>query len=92
MEFQLEQSTKDFENNLGAAIKEAEDEKQEITDQLNEEIAERSKLEDDLNELAENAANNICCKLKVDDSSIDSYFVLGNRIVCGSGEDIALSC
>ena len=91
-EFQLEQSKRDFENNLGITIKESEDEKQELTEQLNEEIAEGDKLEDDFKELAENSANNICCKLKVDDQSIDSYSVFGNRIICGSGEDIALSC
>ncbi len=42
--------------------------------------------------LAQNAANNICCKAKVDDAAIDSYLVSNDRISCAKGSTLKISC
>ena len=46
----------------------------------------------DYQALKKNAANNICCKARVDDKSIDSFKVVNGAIVCGSGEAERISC
>jgi hypothetical protein len=53
---------------------------------------ENNRLTENFDTLAGNSANNICCKARVDDSSIDSYSTSGNRIACGSGRENVLSC
>ncbi len=39
-----------------------------------------------------NSASNMCCKAKVDDSAVDSYSVVNDKIICGTGEKINLTC
>lgn len=59
-------------------------------------LKERDKKIDDLTEdyenLAENAAKNICCKMKVDNSKIDSYNIVNNKIVCLESGDNDIEC
>ncbi len=42
--------------------------------------------------LVKNSAKNICCKQRVDDSLINSYDVLNNKIICSSEGDFKLDC
>lgn len=42
--------------------------------------------------VVQNAANNICCKNRIDSPEIDSYLVASNRIVCASGEEPKINC
>src|SRR3989338_4447571 len=49
-------------------------------------------LERNFDNLAANAANNLCCKAKVDDKKIDSYVIVNNAVICTSGEDKKVSC
>jgi hypothetical protein len=42
--------------------------------------------------LVSNMAKNVCCKARVDDSSIDSYAVENYRIVCLTGGELPISC
>ncbi len=49
-------------------------------------------LERNFDNLAANAANNLCCKAKVDDKKIDSYVIVNNAVICTSGEEKKVSC
>ena len=46
----------------------------------------------DYEALKRNAANNICCKARVDDRSIDSFKIVNSAIVCASGEVERINC
>src|SRR3989344_25742 len=43
-------------------------------------------------EIVSNAANNICCKNRIDNPEIDSYLLANGRIVCTVGEPMQISC
>lgn len=92
LEIELDRAKKDFESELAANLKSIDEEKAEITEQITEEKAKSEELENDFNELALNSANNICCKIRVDDKAIDSYKIVDNKVVCGKGEANAISC
>jgi len=49
-------------------------------------------LKESYNALAQNSANNICCKAKVDNPKINFYDVRDDRIVCLEEGGFALSC
>jgi len=69
-------------------------------DQKNEEfnklINEKQEEIDDLrlqyDALAENLANNLCCKAKVDNSDIISYKIENNKIICLEEGGLDISC
>lgn len=92
LEMELDRAKKDFESELAANLKSIEAEKAKIAEQITEEKAKSEELEKDFNELALNSANNICCKLKVDDKGIDSYKIADNKVVCRKGEANAINC
>lgn len=61
--------------------------------------AEKSKLQSELAStkvsyelILKNAANNICCKTKVDNPAIDSYIIANDRISCAVGEQTKIAC
>ena len=60
--------------------------------ELNQEKVNSEKLLNDFEALGKNSADNICCKMKVDNSDIDSYMVSGNKVVCTIGEENKLIC
>jgi hypothetical protein len=73
--------------------------KKEHNDQLLIYIDENDKLKNELLEIEENliliiqnAANNLCCKYKVDYPQTDSYIISKNKIVCTNGETDKISC
>jgi len=92
LEIEMDRAKKDFEAQLAANLKSVGEEKADIAEQISEEKAKSEELENDFNELAVNSANNICCKVRVDDKAIDSYKIVDNRIVCGKGEANPISC
>ena len=49
-------------------------------------------LDNDYEDLVENTAENICCKMKVDNSRIDSYDVKSDKIVCSEDGKYDLDC
>jgi peptidoglycan hydrolase CwlO-like protein len=82
--------------------KEIKDLEEDITS-LNEQIEELEYEIDDLNNnvnqiqeiyslLAENSANNMCCKMKVDNSDIKYYKIINNKIVCLESGYEKISC
>jgi cell division protein FtsL len=54
--------------------------------------AELKALSENYDLLARNAANNICCKMRVDDPEINSYRIENSRIICSKGEPLNISC
>ncbi len=42
--------------------------------------------------LATNAANNLCCKAKVDNPKIGFYDIVSDKIVCTEGSGVAINC
>lgn len=92
LEVELDSSKNDFELQLNTNMKKVEAEKLELVKQINKEKEKSDELEKSFNELAQNSANNICCKAKVDNKAIDSYKIDENKVVCGKGEANPLSC
>src|SRR3989338_5444032 len=92
LEIEMDRAKNDFESELAANFKSIEAEKADIAEQISEEKAKSEELANDFNELVLNSANNICCKVRVDDKAIDSYKIVDNRILCGKGEANPISC
>ncbi|UCD04082.1 MAG: hypothetical protein JSW73_00320 [Candidatus Woesearchaeota archaeon] len=55
-------------------------------------VKQKEDMEEYYNEIIQNVADSICCKERVDDSSIDSYSVKGGKIVCSSDGDKKINC
>lgn len=68
----------------------AQEKEAEKADEAKEE--EIKNLRNGYETLAKNAANNICCKMKVDNQNIKYYAVEGNRIICLEAGEKALNC
>ncbi len=49
-------------------------------------------LINDFNSTIKNAANNICCKNRFDDPSINSYYLSNSQIVCSSNSTQLILC
>jgi len=78
--------------NISRIKPEFEEQKKELEAELSRKKIEFEEVQKNYNALIANAANNICCKARVDNKAIDSYLVSGNMIVCASGEKSRISC
>lgn len=67
-------------------------EQKTLKNQLEDEKEKLIQSQNLYQKLAENAANNICCKQKVDNPDIDSYDIVSDKIVCLSGGSNSLAC
>ena len=63
-----------------------------LREDLNEKVSDFEELERDYEKIVESSARSICCKKKVDDASINSFEVVGGKIVCLSGGENRLKC
>ncbi|MBR9701763.1 hypothetical protein GOV13_02480 [Candidatus Pacearchaeota archaeon] len=74
----------------------SQDELNDKIDDLKNDLVEKddevNELESDYSKLAENLANNLCCKKKVDNPDINSYIVENNNIVCVENEGLEIEC
>jgi hypothetical protein len=61
-------------------------------EELTECQAELDTIEIGNDEVVVNAARTICCKEKIDDSSVDSYDISNERIVCRTGGAFSINC
>jgi len=69
------------------------DQKNEELDKLkNEKQEEVDDLRLQYDALAENLANNLCCKAKVDNPDINSYKIENNKIICLEEGGLDISC
>lgn len=89
---ELQSMEKEYDNNITSMEDEYELNRAEIQAELDAEKDKCSKFEEQYTPIIKNAANNICCKAKVDDKNIDSYIISNNRIVCTIGEENEISC
>ena len=92
-----------YENNLGK-LQDSLDEKDryykglaeqkdaEINKMKSEKEAEIDNLKTQYDTLAQNSANNICCKAKVDNPKIKHYKIDNDKVVCLEEGEKALSC
>ena len=76
-------------SDLRAKLEAREKEAQKADETKEEEL---KNLRNEYDTLAKNAANNICCKEKVDNANIKYYSVEGNRIICLETGEKALAC
>ncbi|MBI2653116.1 hypothetical protein HYX00_06630 [Candidatus Woesearchaeota archaeon] len=74
-------------------IKNLNDEKnKEINKLKNEKEEEINNLRQQYDLLAQNTANNLCCKAKIDNPKIKYYKIENNRIICMEDGTSAISC
>ncbi|MBT7903689.1 hypothetical protein HN587_07535 [Candidatus Woesearchaeota archaeon] len=64
----------------------------DVPAELNNVDSNIDNLELEYQSIIENSANNICCKAKVDDGSVDSYRITNSKIVCTIGEETKINC
>jgi hypothetical protein len=68
----------------------------EIKDEYDAEINELNekydKLVDSFNGIVDNSGKNICCKMKIDNSDIDSFNIIDNKIECATDGTFELNC
>ena len=93
-ECNLERST--LEQNFDMQSRYWEDQYTELENEFEEEyqkkVADFEEAAESNWQVIENAARNICCKEKVDDSTIDSFVIKSNKISCESGASLELNC
>lgn len=92
LDMQANLKTRELEFNLTRLSSYFDEQKKGIDLELQHEKDRYSKLEEDYNTLAKSAAENMCCKARVDDKKIDSYTVSNNLISCSYGEDNKIAC
>ncbi|MBR9683861.1 hypothetical protein GOV03_04960 [Candidatus Woesearchaeota archaeon] len=83
---------KDLSNMETEEIDEIEQEKVELHTQLTELETEKENLQSDYNTLAQNLANSICCKQKIDKWEINYYSIVDNDILCLEEGETEISC
>jgi len=75
--------------NLGADLDQKNEEFNKLINEKQEEIDD---LRLQYDALAENLANNLCCKAKVDNPDISSYKIENNKIICLEEGGLDISC
>lgn len=90
--FECEQKNSQYDYNLSRIQTECEQKKTEIQANLTTLQSEYSALKNTYEYVISNAANNICCKAKVDNKDIDSYIIFSGKITCTIGEKEKISC
>ena len=65
---------------------------QKIVEDLNKKQINYKNLEEKYAALSKNTANNLCCKMKIDNPSIKFYEIQNNRIICLEGGTKNLDC
>jgi len=65
---------------------------EELDRLINEKQEEIDDLKTQYDALAENLANNLCCKAKVDNHGISSYKIENNMIICLEQGSLDISC
>ena len=80
------------ELNLSVMQNSLNTEKENVQAALQMEKIRYDNLEKTYQTVVRNSANNICCKLKVDDASLDSYVVVSNKVTCTTGRETKIVC
>ena len=92
LEINYSSSQNRHEGEIASLQQSLNDKGDEINKIKNDKDAEINNLKSQYDLLAQNAANNICCKAKVDNSKIKYYQVDSNKISCLEDGTKAVSC
>lgn len=89
---EFEQLENEYEFNLTRIMQEQEEKKSQAELELNQLKIEFDEAEKRFDRIIQNAANNICCKNRIDNPDIDSYTISEGRIICNSGKNDKIIC
>ena len=78
--------------NISSLTSESDNLKDNLEIQVNKLTSQLDNLNYRYDEIIKNSAHNICCKLKIDDPSVDSFTITNNKIICGSGSSNRINC
>lgn len=92
LESKYRQLQSEYIFNISRIKSEFEQKKKEIQINLTQYQTKYNELKIIHDEIVSNAANNICCKAKVDNKDIDSYILLNSVIMCTVGEENKINC
>ena len=92
LESEYRQLQSEYKFNISNIQSEFEQKKNEIQINLTQYKTRYNDLKSIHDEIIINAANNICCKAKVDNKDIDSYILLNSVIMCTIGEENKINC
>lgn len=92
LEINLSLKAGSYEEDIRNMKKDLEEKDIYIKGALSEKNKELENLKNQYDILAQNTANNLCCKAKVDNSKIKYYKVENNRIVCLEEGQSGISC
>ncbi|MFA6072823.1 MAG: hypothetical protein WC758_01810 [Candidatus Woesearchaeota archaeon] len=81
-----------LEGSYNSLSKSCNDEKNKLTETLDTEKETLDTLEENYQLLAKNTADNLCCKMKIDDPRINSYIVENNKVKCTESADATINC
>jgi chromosome segregation ATPase len=82
----------ELKNNLSLANMELDKKNHELNELRDEKEKEINDLQFQYMILAENLANNLCCKAKVDNPDVGYYEIKDNKIVCLESGELRISC
>ncbi len=92
LESEYRQLQSEYKFNISNIKSEFEQKKNEIQINLTQYQTRYNELKTIHDKIVNNAANNICCKAKVDNKDIDSYILLNSVIMCTVGEENKITC
>jgi len=78
----IKEANNDELDNLEDEINDLESQIEELENEIDQKNDETTLIENRYNHLAQNAADNICCKMRFDNSNINYYEVINNKIIC----------
>ena len=87
-----EDSINNFENKIEEINKGIEEKNKELDKIKDKKEAEISELRIQHSILAQNTANNLCCKQKIDNPRINYYKIENNKMICLEDGALAISC
>ena len=85
-------SENEYENHIAKLQQDLDAKSKELNNIRNDKDAEINNLKSQYDLLAQNAANNICCKMKVDNSKIKYYRIENSKVLCLEEGTTAISC
>lgn len=92
LELKVQMIQTEYSSNMTRMEQEVEQKKIAVELEVEQIRRDMQALKQDFNKTIINAANNICCKQRVDDQNIDSYTITNNKIVCTSGVGEKINC
>ena len=87
-----QESIENYEKKLEELSKNIEEKSKEINKIKDEKESEINQLKTHYNLLAQNTANNLCCKAKIDNPKIRYYKIENDKVICLEEGTLVISC